>query len=58
MAIVNDSDFDIDQLATYFKDLSASGILNENEISKLQSEIMDVVKDVYMNQGTRQESIH
>ncbi len=52
MAIMNDSDFDIDQLATYFKDLSASGILNDSEISKLQSEIMDVVKDVYMNQGT------
>lgn len=48
MTLLNDSDFDIDQLAIYVHKMSESGLLSTDEIDRLQSKIMDITEQVYM----------
>lgn len=48
MTLLNDSDFDIDQLAVYMHKIKEDGLLSTDEVDKLQSLILDITDQVYM----------
>ena len=48
MTLLNDSDFDIDQLSVYVRQLGEDGLLSTDEIDQLQTKIMDITEQVFM----------
>lgn len=48
MTLLNDSDFDIDQLSVYLHKLNKDGMLSDDKLDKLLSQIQDIVESVYM----------
>ncbi|MFA6364765.1 hypothetical protein, partial [Methanoregula sp.] len=48
LTLLNDSDFDIDQLAIYFHNLDHEGHMSKDMIDILQSKILDIMEQVYM----------
>lgn len=48
MTLLNDSDFDIDQLAIYIHKMGSNGMLSNDKVDQLQSDILDIAEQVYM----------
>lgn len=48
MTLLNNSDFDIDQLAVYFKKLDKKGHIISDTSNRLFNDILDITEEVYM----------
>ena len=48
MTVMNDSDFDIDQLTVYLKSINRDGKISDEEVEEMNNEILDIIFQAYM----------
>ena len=54
MALINDSDFDIDQLALYVKRMAEKGLITIDEMNEYERYLLDIYEQVYMAKDNQQ----